>query len=77
MTSTTAARLPLTLTEKTILKNLVKTLTKTESQLCCGGAIQLPFEQKLNLLYKVGQDDQARRYAAVLACFLNNKLLGP
>jgi len=45
-------RPPLTSTEERVLKELVETLGKAQSQFCCGGTIHLPSERKLSLLYK-------------------------
>ncbi|KAF8521675.1 hypothetical protein JB92DRAFT_2890110 [Gautieria morchelliformis] len=50
---------PLTPVDKHVLKDLVESLAKTESQFCCGGVIQLPAEQKPRLLYEVGDGGHA------------------
>ncbi|KAF8531984.1 hypothetical protein JB92DRAFT_2845883 [Gautieria morchelliformis] len=42
----------LTPVDKHVLKDLVESLTKTESQFCCGGVIQLHAEQKPCIFYK-------------------------
>ncbi|KAF8531990.1 hypothetical protein JB92DRAFT_2846005 [Gautieria morchelliformis] len=49
---TSMDRPALTSVDKHILKGLVESLTKTESQFCCGGVIHLPAERNPCLLYK-------------------------
>ncbi|KAF8531989.1 hypothetical protein JB92DRAFT_2803107 [Gautieria morchelliformis] len=55
---TSMDRPSLTSVDKHVLKGLVKGLTKTESQFCCGGVIHLPAERKPCLFYK-GDGDHA------------------
>ncbi|KAF8578576.1 hypothetical protein K439DRAFT_460761 [Ramaria rubella] len=47
-------RSPVTPIESEILQGLIETLSKNESQFCCGGTIELPSEQKLSIAYNGG-----------------------
>ncbi|KAF8578571.1 hypothetical protein K439DRAFT_460544 [Ramaria rubella] len=58
-TTISASRPPLSSIEQDILRDLVKKLTKSESQFCCGGTILVPEDRKINLLYKTGDRDRA------------------